>query len=124
MYKETAADRTTWGSVNAEDMFQIATRMAGFDPMELMKEIHRRTMHSKALKVNEHSVLEAMQTVFERYETPAWEKQKGPWHPERYRKDAPTKTHHASAAQVLAQSDDTHRNFDDELDAREPGGDA
>lgn len=64
-YKQTAADLTTWGSVNAEDMFQIATKMAGFDPIELMKEIHRRTMRSSAFKVNESTVLNAMGTLDE-----------------------------------------------------------
>ena len=57
---------TTWGSRNAEDMFRIATRIAGFDAKELMLEIHNRTKHSKAKKVNENTVCEAMQTIADR----------------------------------------------------------
>ena len=60
------ARRTTWGSANAEDMFQIATKIAGFDRIELMKEIVWRTRHSKAQKVNERTVLAAMETVYYR----------------------------------------------------------
>ena len=32
-------NNTTWGSANAEDMYRIATRLAGFDAVELMLEI-------------------------------------------------------------------------------------
>lgn len=56
---------TTWGSVNAEDMFKIATRLAGFDASELMLEIHRRQRRRDA-KVNEATVLAAMATVANR----------------------------------------------------------
>lgn len=51
---------TSWGSHNAEGMFNIATRLAGFDPRELMIEINRR---SKSDKVNERTVLNAMQAI-------------------------------------------------------------
>lgn len=54
-----------WGSKNAEDLFIIATRIAGFDSGELMIEIHRRS--PKSNKVNERTVLAAMQTVYDRY---------------------------------------------------------
>ena len=57
---------TTWGSKNAEDMYAIATRLAGFDPGELMVEIHRRS-DPYATRVNEPTVLKAMQAVQDRY---------------------------------------------------------
>jgi len=56
-----------WGSRNAEDMFKIATRLAGFDAKELMLEIHRR-QRGRDAKVNEATVLAAMQTVKDRHE--------------------------------------------------------
>jgi len=45
--------------------------LAGFDARELMIEIVRRTRRSKAEKVNEGTVLQAMQTVCDRYKTAA-----------------------------------------------------
>jgi hypothetical protein len=64
-----AADlEMTWGSQNAEDLFRIATRLAGFDPKELMFEIHRRVMKRNPIRVNVNTVLEAMQTVYDRYD--------------------------------------------------------
>lgn len=57
---------TTWGSKNAEAMYAIATILAGFDPKELMLEIHRR-QRDKTRQINERTVLQAMQTVFDRY---------------------------------------------------------
>lgn len=59
---------TTWGSRNAEDMFQIATKLAGFDPIELMKEIVRRTKGRKTFRVNEPTVLNAMDTIYWRHQ--------------------------------------------------------
>jgi len=58
---------TTWGSRNAEDMFQIATKLAGFDPIELMKEIVRRTKGRKTFRVNEPTVLNAMDAIYWRH---------------------------------------------------------
>ena len=55
---------TTWGSRNAEGMFRIATRLAGFDAKELMLEIHRRSTNGH--KVNENTVTQAMQTLSDR----------------------------------------------------------
>lgn len=57
-----------WGSAAAEDMFRVATMLAGFDARELMLEIHRRTAHSRAEKVNEPTVLAAMQTLIETFD--------------------------------------------------------
>ena len=57
---------TTWGSKNAEGLFNIATRIAGFDGKELMLEIHK-TQRDKTRNVNEATVLRAMQTVSDRY---------------------------------------------------------
>ena len=54
-----------WGSKNAEDMFTIATRLAGFDASELMLEIHRRSTHGR--KVNESTVCNAMQTLKDKW---------------------------------------------------------
>ena len=54
-----------WGSRNAEDMFTIATRFAGFDGIELMREINRRSPSGR--KVNENTVCEAMQTLKDRF---------------------------------------------------------
>lgn len=54
---------TTWGSRNAEDMFRIAVVLAGFDPRELMLEIHRR-QNGRNAKVNEATVLAAMDTLY------------------------------------------------------------
>jgi len=59
---------TTWGSKNAEDMFTIATRLAGFDKMELMAEIIKRQRGRESMRVNEPTVLEAMQTICDRDE--------------------------------------------------------
>ena len=59
---------TTWGSRNAEGMFEIATRFAGFDAKELMAQIIYRTRNSSALKVNERTVTEAMQTIQDRWD--------------------------------------------------------
>ena len=58
---------TTWGSANAEDLFKIATRMAGFDAVELMVEIHRR-QHGRDAIVNVATVSNAMQVVRDRYD--------------------------------------------------------
>lgn len=54
-----------WGSANAEDLFKVATRLAGFDARELMLEIHRRLRGRDAL-VNERTVLAAMHTISQR----------------------------------------------------------
>ena len=54
-----------WGSRNAEDMFKIATRLAGFNGPELMLEITRRQGRRNAM-VNEATVLGAMQTISKR----------------------------------------------------------
>ena len=57
---------TTWGSKWAEDLYHVATRLAGFDANELMIEIHRRQRdHSRT--VNAATVLAAMQTIKDRY---------------------------------------------------------
>ncbi len=56
---------TTWGSRNAEDMFRIATRLAGFNGGQLMVEINRR-QRGRDSKVNEATVLAAMQTLEDR----------------------------------------------------------
>jgi hypothetical protein len=52
-------------SRNGLDMFHVATRMAGFDAGELMKEIYRRS--PRAVKINEPMVLNAMQRISDRY---------------------------------------------------------
>ena len=57
---------TSWGSKNAEDMFQIATKLANFDGIELMKEIILRQKRRDA-KVNVTTVLEAMDTIYLRH---------------------------------------------------------
>ena len=57
-----------WGSKNAEDLFKIATNLAGFDRKELMLEIHRR-QRGRDATVNEATVLAAMQTIYDRYKT-------------------------------------------------------
>jgi uncharacterized membrane protein YjdF len=49
----------------AHDMFMIATRMAGFDAGELMREIVRRS--PRARTINEPMVLNAMQAISDRY---------------------------------------------------------
>lgn len=58
--------RAGWGSVNAEDLYQIATRIAGFDRAELMLEISRRKGRRDGL-VNETTVLNAMKVVSDRH---------------------------------------------------------
>ena len=58
---------TTWGSVNAENMYRIAVGMAGFDASELMIEIARRTRSRPGTKTNERTVLNAMDAVQARY---------------------------------------------------------
>lgn len=58
---------TTWGSKNAEDLFKIATRLAGFDAKKLMLEIHRR-QRDKSRTVNETTVERAMQALSERFD--------------------------------------------------------
>ena len=58
---------TTWGSKAAESMFQIATRLAGFEPGELMLEIHRLTHHRGTTRVNEPTVRKAMSIIYERW---------------------------------------------------------
>jgi hypothetical protein len=58
--------KTSWGSKNAEDMFTIATRLAGFDPKELMAEICKRTRGRDSMRVNVNTVTEAMQTICDR----------------------------------------------------------
>lgn len=73
--KKTAANSTTWGSRNAEDMFKIATRLAGFDAKALMLEIHR-SQRDKTRKVNEATVLQAMQTLTDRFDAEAASKSK------------------------------------------------
>ena len=57
-----------WGSKIAEDLFKIATNLAGFDRKELMLEIHRR-QRGRDATVNEATVLAAMQTIYDRYKT-------------------------------------------------------
>lgn len=57
---------TTWGSRPAEDMFKIATRLAGFDARELMLEIHARHDWRRSEKVNERTVLAAMDTLYKK----------------------------------------------------------
>ncbi len=54
-----------WGSANAEDMFKIATRLAGFDSKELMFEICRQ-QGARDARVNERTVLAAMHTISQR----------------------------------------------------------
>ena len=55
-------NETTWGSKNAEDMYRIAVKLAGFDAKELMVGINQR---SKSGKVNLATVLAAMQKIDE-----------------------------------------------------------
>ena len=50
--------QTTWGSKNAEDLFSIATRIAGFEAIALMKEISKLSKISA--KVKESTVSQAM----------------------------------------------------------------
>ena len=57
---------TTWGSKNAEQMFIIATRFAGFDAKELMLEIHRHSPKGK--RVKEDTVTNAMHTLKTRWD--------------------------------------------------------
>jgi len=69
-------------SVNAHDLFVIATRMAGFDATELILEIHCHSPNSK--RINEPMVSNAMERICERnmeYQTcsideefPNWER--------------------------------------------------
>jgi hypothetical protein len=56
---------TTWGSKNAEDLFTLVTRIAGFDPKALMLEIHR-LQRDKTRQVNERTVLNAVQALSNR----------------------------------------------------------
>ncbi len=58
--------QTTWGSKNAEDMFAIAVNMANFNPIELMKEIHKRSPLGTKVKLS--TVENAMQAIIDRYE--------------------------------------------------------
>jgi len=58
---------TTWGSKNAEDLYNVATRLAGFDPFELMREITKLSTRG-ASRVNESTVANAMQAIEDRYE--------------------------------------------------------
>jgi hypothetical protein len=58
---------TSWGSKNAEGMYQIATRIAGFDPIKLMLEITRRQGRNLR-KVNESTVLAAMQALEDEFD--------------------------------------------------------
>ena len=50
----------------AANMYRLATGLANFDPSELMLEIHRR-QRGRDAKANEHTVIEAMQTVKDRH---------------------------------------------------------
>lgn len=61
----TMNETTGWGSKNAEAMFNVATRLAGFDAKELMLEITRR-QRDRSCKVYEPTVLEAMQAIANR----------------------------------------------------------
>ena len=56
----------TFCSRNARDMYMIGVRLAGFDADELWTEIQRRRTRGAA-RINEPTVLEAMQTVRDRY---------------------------------------------------------
>lgn len=58
---------TTWGSRNAEDLFKIATRIAGFDSKKLMLAIHRR-QRNKRKQVNMATVEAAMQELKDNFE--------------------------------------------------------
>jgi len=58
---------TSWGSVNAEDLFTIAVRFANFDSFELMKEIHR-IQRDKSRNVNERTVSQAMKNLKDRFD--------------------------------------------------------
>ena len=57
---------TTWGSRDAEEMFNLATRLAGFDPKELMLEIHRLSGRRDTTRVNVRTVLRAIQNLADR----------------------------------------------------------
>ena len=63
----TTKPLTSWGSKSAESMFKIATRLAGFDAKALMLEIHR-SQRDKTRKVNETTVLNAMQRLTDRFD--------------------------------------------------------
>ena len=63
----TTGGREGWGSKAAEDMYRIATSLAGFDRVELWKEMMRRQGKRDAL-VNERTVINSMQVLGERWD--------------------------------------------------------
>ena len=54
---------TTWGSKNAEAIYDIATALGGFDPVELMLAICQ--VQKRSSRVNEPTILQAMQNIID-----------------------------------------------------------
>jgi hypothetical protein len=66
-YGRARRETLGWGSREAEDLFKIATRLAGFDARALMLEITRR-QRGRDSKANAATVLAAMQTLSDKFD--------------------------------------------------------